>query len=152
VHHEECEQIRLLREILKEVKRIRHEFPNGKAESATLTFKGDSDMPATILVGATATATFLEWTGPNGTGSQIAPVGPVTYASDNTAVATVDPNTGIATGVSAGTANISGTDAGNNLTASDVLTVTAVPPPVAVSATLTLVANASAKAQATRRA
>lgn len=108
-------------------------------------------MPATILVGATATATFLEWSGAGGTGVQVAPVGAVTYASDTVAVATVDPNTGIATGVSAGTANISGVDAGNSLTASDVLTVTAAPPPVAVSATMILVANSSAKPQASRR-
>ena len=122
-----------------------------QANSATLKLNGGT-MPATVVVGATGTATFLEWTGPSGTGSQIAPVGAVTYASDTPAVATVDPNTGIATGISAGTANISGTDAGNSLTASDVLTVTAAPPPVAVSATLTLVANSSAPAQASRRA
>ena len=97
-------------------------------------------MPATIIVGGTATASFLEWTGPAGTGSNIAPVGAVAFASDNPAVATVDPASGIATGVSAGTANISGTDAGNGLTASDVLTVNA-PQPVAVSATLSLTAN-----------
>jgi uncharacterized protein YjdB len=109
-------------------------------------------MPATIVVAGTATATFLEWSGPGGTGVQVGPTGAVSYASDNSAVATVDPNTGIATGVSAGTANISGTDAGNSLTASDVLTVTAAPPPPAVSATLNLVANSSAKAQASRRA
>lgn len=95
-------------------------------------------MPATIQVGKTASSSFLEWSGPNGTGTQEAPVGAVTYSSDNTAVATVDPATGIATGVSAGTANISGTDAGNSLTASDVLTVSIGP---AVSATLTLAAN-----------
>ena len=98
-------------------------------------------MPATILVGATATAVFTEFTGPGGTGVTIPPIGAVSFASDNAAVATVDPASGIATGVSAGTANISGTDAGNSLTASDVLTVTAAPPPVAQSATLVLTAN-----------
>lgn len=107
------------------------------AQSATLQINGGK-MPATILVGGTATASFLEWTGPAGTGSNVAPVGTVVFASDNAAVATVDPSTGIATGVSAGTANISGTDGGNGLTASDVLTVTAAPPPVAQSATLEL--------------
>lgn len=108
-------------------------------------------MPAQIQVAGTATATFLEWSGAGGTGVQVPPVGAVTYSSDTPAVATVDPNTGIVTGVSAGTANISGADAGNSLTASDVLTVVAAPPPVAVSATLTLVANSSAKPQASRR-
>jgi len=109
-------------------------------------------MPATISVNATATATYMEWSGPSGTGTQLPPVGAVTYSSDTPAVATVDPNSGICTGVSEGTANISGVDAGTGLSASDVLTVTAAPPPPPVSATLTLVANSSAKAQASRRA
>ena len=109
-------------------------------------------MPATIQVGQTATATYLEWSGPGGTGVQVPPTGASTYSSDTPAVATVDPNTGICTGVSAGTANISGVDSGTSLSASDVLTVVAAPPPVAVSATLTLVANSSAKPQASRRA
>ena len=103
-------------------------------------------MPATITVNGTATATFLEWSGPGGTGVQVPPTGAVAYSSDNTAVATVDANTGICTGVSAGTANISANDAGlpaPGLPASDVLTVTAAPPPTAVSSTLTLVANSS---------
>jgi hypothetical protein len=143
------QELEVLKEILHELRKLRHElFP--QAQSATLTLGGNG-MPATIQVGGTATATFLEWSGPGGTGVQVPPVGAVTYSSDNPAVATVDPNTGIATGVSAGTANISGTDAGNNLTASDVLTVSAPPPPVAVSATLNLVANSSAKPQASRR-
>jgi hypothetical protein len=151
---EEMFQSRLLElqtEILEE---IRNALRKKEAASATLTFKnstGGTSMSALINVGGTATATFLEWSGPNGTGSQVPPVGAVTYASDNPAVATVNPNTGIATGVSAGTANISGADAGNSLTASDVLTVQAAPPPPAVSATLTLVANSSARPQASRR-
>jgi hypothetical protein len=120
--------------------------------SATLKFKGDKDMPATIQVGGTATATYLEWSGPSGTGIQVPPTGTVTYASDTPSVATVDPNSGICTGVGAGTANISGVDSGTSLSASDVLTVTAPPPPPAVSATLNLVANSSAKPQASRRA
>src|ERR1700734_1696316 len=57
--------------------------------SATLTFrkgKGELKMPATIQVGQTATATYLEWSGPNGTGTQLAPTGTVSYSSDNPAV------------------------------------------------------------------
>ena len=94
-------------------------------------------MPVTIEVGKQAQANFKEWSGPNGTGTELPPVGAVSFASDNTAVATVDPASGLATGVAPGTANISGTDAGNSLSASDVLTVSA---PVAQSATLTLTA------------
>lgn len=98
-------------------------------------------MAATILVGGTANSLFQEWSGPSGTGVVVPDAGTPAFTSDNTAVATVDPVTGVATGVSAGTANISGTDPVNNLTASDILTVQAPPPPPAVSATLTLSAN-----------
>ena len=92
-------------------------------------------MPASIVVGKTATAVFTEF---DGGGNKVPPVGAVTFTSDNAAVATVDPASGIATGVSVGTANISAIDAGNNLTASDALTVTA---DVATTATLVLTAN-----------
>jgi hypothetical protein len=91
-------------------------------------------MPKTIPIGGTASSVFQEWSGPNGTGQVVPDAGPIAYSSDNTAVATVDSNTGFATGVGAGTANISGKDTVDNLVGSDVLTVT--PPPV--SATLTL--------------
>jgi uncharacterized protein YjdB len=111
-----------------------------------------TNLPANITVGGTATATYMEWSGPSGTGTQEAPVGTVSYASDTPSVATVDPVTGICTGVSAGTANISGVDSGTSLSASDVLTVTAAPPPAPVSATLVLVANSNAVAAAARRA
>jgi len=97
-------------------------------------------MPATIDVGKTANSLFQEWTGPNGTGTVVPNAGAIAYTSSNPAVATVDPASGVATGVSAGTASITGTDPVNNLTASDTLTVIAPPPPPAVSATLTLTA------------
>lgn len=97
-------------------------------------------MPATIHVngnGATAAPpAFQEFTGPNGTGASVPVIGPLTYASDAPAVATVDAN-GLITAVAPGTANITVTDTGNSLSASDVLTVTAA---TAVSATLALVA------------
>ena len=137
----------LLYRIIQDQERIRHQLHELRAyefknRSATLIFQGVT-MPATIVVGGNgAQAAFVEWSGLNGTGSQVAPVGAVTYASDTPAVATVDPNSGLCTAVSAGTANISGTDAGNSLTASDVLTVTGgvTPPAGAQSATLTLTA------------
>jgi hypothetical protein len=107
--------------------------------SATLKFEG-TNMPKTIAPGETASSLFQEWTGPSGTGDVVPNAGAIAYTSDNTAVATVDPASGVATGVADGTANITGTDQANNLTASDVLTVFTPPPPppVAVSATLTL--------------
>ncbi len=110
-----------------------------RPQSATLTFK-ELQMPANILVGGTANSLFQEWTGQNGTGDVVPSAGSISFSSDNPAVATVDPASGVATGVSAGTANITGTDPANNLTASDVLTVNAPPPPPAVSATLQLTA------------
>jgi hypothetical protein len=111
-----------------------------RPQSATLRFTGGT-MPATILVGATANSLFQEWTGPSGTGTVVPNAGAPAFTSDNPAVATVDPASGVATGVSAGTANITGVDPANNLTASDVLTVNTVAPPPAQSATLTLTPN-----------
>jgi len=108
--------------------------------SATLKFK-ELPMPATINIGGTANSLFQEWTGPSGTGTVVPNAGTIAYTSDNTAVATVDPATGVATGVGAGTCNITGTDPANNLTASDSLTVNQPAPPPAQSATLTLTAN-----------
>src|ERR1700685_873226 len=95
-----------------------------EAQSATPTFQGGV-MPATIAIGGTANSLFQEWTGPNGTGTVVPNAGSIAYTSSNTAVATVDPVAGVATGVSAGTATITGTDGTNSLTASDTLTVTA---------------------------
>ncbi len=125
-------------------RRKKHHHPKLKARSA----KG-ALMPATIQVGGKgATFTFTEFSGPNGTGSVVPPSGPITYASDNTAVATVDAS-GQVTAVAANadgspaTANITGVDPAspNKVAAGDVITVTAAPPPVAVSATGVLTAN-----------
>jgi uncharacterized protein YjdB len=110
-------------------------------------------MPLTIIVGGTATAAppaYQEWTGPSGTGTSIAPAGPLTYASDTPAVATVDAN-GDVVGVAAGTANITTSDSTNGLSATDVLTVSGGTPPAAVSATLNLAATSSLKGGSFRR-
>jgi len=94
-------------------------------------------MPLSIALNSNgAQATFTEFDGPNGTGNQVPPVGAVTFSSSATNIATVDPASGKVTPIAAGTATITGTDAGNSLTASDTLTVT----DTAVSATLTLAA------------
>ena len=91
-------------------------------------------MPATINIGKTATARFNEY---DAQGIVVPPVGAVTFNSSNTAVATVDPSTGICTGVTPGTSVISAVDAGDNMQASDTLTVA----DVATTATLVLTAN-----------
>lgn len=99
-------------------------------------------MPATITVGGLgAVAVFTEFTGLNGTGDVIAPVGGVTFSVDNPSVATVD-QLGNVTAVAEGNATVSATDAGNSLTASDVITVRPATSTVAQSATLVLTANA----------
>lgn len=89
-------------------------------------------MPLTLTVGKTATAVLTEF---DANGNAVPSVAAPTYASDNEAVATVSGNQ--VTAVSAGTANISGTDSGDEIKASDVLTV--VDP--ATSGKLTLTAN-----------
>lgn len=98
---------------------------------------GEKVMPATIQVGKTATSLFQEWTEPNGTGNVVPNAGAIAYTSSDSNIATVDPSSGVATGVNPGTATITGMDQANNLSASDTLTVT---PATAVSATLTLTA------------
>lgn len=110
-------------------------------QSATLSISilsGGTSMPKTVTSGGTGQAAFHEWTGPSGSGTELPLAGAVTFASDNPSVATVDPTSGAITSVGPdGVANISGVDAANSLTASDVFTVST-PPPVAQSATLTI--------------
>lgn len=95
-------------------------------------------MPATLKVGQTATALLVEFDGPNGTGNQVPPVGPVSYSSSDPSIATVDPSSGLITAVAPGTVTITGTDSGNSLSASDTATVSA---PLAQSAVLTITPN-----------
>jgi len=115
-----------------------------RPQSATLTLQilsGATSMPKTVVSGGTGQAVFHEWSGPSGTGTELPLAGAVTFSSDNPAVATVDPAGGLITSVGPdGVANISGVDAANSLTGSDVFTVSTPPPPppVAQSATLTI--------------
>jgi len=95
-------------------------------------------LPAQLNVGQTATAVFKEFTGPNGTGAEIAPIGPVSFSSSDSTIATVDTSTGLVTAVAPGTATITATDSGNGLSASDSVSDQ---PLVAVSATLVITAN-----------
>lgn len=132
-HEDEQQELEYLHEIRDILRKILHLVT--PRLSASLTFKGGH--LATILVGKTANSVWQEWSGPNGTGDKLPPAGAVTFTSSDAAVATVDPSSGLVTGVAVGSATISGTDAANNLTASDTITVQE----VAQSATLTLVAN-----------
>jgi hypothetical protein len=104
---------------------------NGIAVSA----KGEV-MPKTVSVGQPSTFTFTEFDGPNGTGNKGPASGPIEFASDNPAVATVDGNQQVVNAdgsvsvavvaVSAGVANITGVDRAskNQVAAGDTLTVT----------------------------
>jgi Bacterial Ig-like domain (group 2) len=135
-----------VREAVKAIDLVITRILLGKPFSAKLTFKGVQGMPATIQVGGSgAQAVFTEFSGLNGTGSIAPDAGPVAFSSDNPAVATVDPNSGAIVAVSVGTANISGTDSVDGLTASDSVTVTAAAP---LSATLVVTADPAAAAQA----
>lgn len=134
IEHEEILQeiVDLLRRVLRVVERSQRP----QSGRLRIIVKGETLMPLKVHVNdAPGNAVFAEFSGPNGTGSVVAPVGAVSYASDNHAVATVDPVSGVLAYVAPGVANISGSDAGNSLSASDALTVE---PAVAVSATLTL--------------
>jgi len=147
----------LLEQILEELRdqcgllhRILHRLPV-RAESMTyeisatpFTIGECMGQPVTLNVGQVGFGKVTEWSGPNGTGTVVAPLGPkgIIFASDNTAIATVDAK-GNPTGVSAGVAHISALDQDNNLTDTAVCTVVAVtpPPPTAVSMTLDLSAT-----------
>jgi hypothetical protein len=119
---------------------IQGSAPPEKAVSANLTYTLiGGTMPGNTLSGApgnTATPTFTEAAAD---GTSVAPIGPVIYASDNTAVATVDA-AGIMTLVAGGSANVSALDQGNGLSDSVAVTVTAVVP-VATSASLSYSLN-----------
>jgi hypothetical protein len=93
--------------------------------------------PVSGSVGNTAAPTVVE----TAAGVPVAPIGPLAYASDNTAVVTVDPNSGVATLVAAGTANVSVIDQGNNLTDTVAFTVGSVAPPPADTLLLSYVLN-----------
>jgi len=110
------------------------------AVSATLVFQNSEGEPMDLSAHVNdvpGIAIFQEFDGPGGTGNPVPAIGPVSFVSDTPAVATVDPATGQLTYISAGTAKITGTDAGNGLTASATLTLNASVAP-AQSATLTL--------------
>lgn len=83
-------------------------------------------------VGKTATPSVIE----TAAGVPVAPAGPLVYASDNAAVVSVDPTSGVATGVSAGSANVSVLDQGNGLSDTVAFSISLAPPPPADKLTL----------------
>jgi len=107
-----------------------------------ITNKGEFDMPLTVLItDPPGVAKYQEF---NAEGAPVNPLGTVQYASDNEAVATVDPNTGQLAYVGEGTCTIAGGDSGvaDGLPASDTLTVMPAATDVTpVSSTMTLTAG-----------
>lgn len=103
------------------------------------TLKGVFRMDLTVLLtDPPGTAVYQEF---NAAGSAVPPLGTVQYASDNEAVATVDPNSGQLAYIGVGSCNIAAGDSGvpDGLPASAVLTVNpAVADNTPVSSTLTL--------------
>jgi hypothetical protein len=104
---------------------------------------GSSPTPFPDPLGTQLQAIFTEYSGPNGTGTVVPPVGNLLYESDSPAVATVDPASGVVTPVSAtasgtggvaGLATISCVDQGNAIQASAQIQVSST---TAQSATLT---------------
>jgi hypothetical protein len=123
------------RELIKTLRELHHDL---EQVNAALNRLGKRSAYLTIqhLKGFNMNkAVFTEFSGPNGTGQVVPPVGTVLFESDNVAIATIDPATGIITDVAAGTCNMSGLDQGNNLSASAPYTVAAV---IAQSATLVI--------------
>lgn len=139
--HDEREELYLLRRILEELKEIAGRLKPAKAVSAKLLIldsKGNRLMPAQANIGQTGTAVLKEFTGPNQTGVDIKPIGPVVFSSSDPTIATIDPASGVFTAVAAGTVTLTGLDQGNSLSASDVLSDQ---PVVAQSAQLVLTVN-----------
>lgn len=139
-HYEEIEERKRLEKIIEHLLRLVDALLDRKgiAERATLVF--DTMQNATK-------ATFQEF---DANGSPVKPSGPITFASDNVGVATIDstqqvqnPDFSVTCPVvsvpgATGTANITGVDTAsvNKVAAGDVDTVAVVP--VAVKATLVL--------------
>jgi hypothetical protein len=127
---------RFERELLRILREIADALKPPKAHSAKLDImKTGGFMPLTLKIGDTFTARLHEFTGPDGSGSELPPVGTVSFSSEDSSIATVDPLTGAGVAVAPGTAKIIGTDGGNGLSAGDVVTVAE---PTAVSAILEL--------------
>ncbi len=70
-------------------------------------------------------AALVEFDGPNGTGNVVPAAGALAYASSDPTVATVDATTGQLAYLKAGVSTISGSDAGNTMSATGILTITA---------------------------
>ena len=104
------EEVKLLKHVIRELREIRRRLePHNRTTTAQVSLGGLMSAPGTQAVGSTLQAVFqpLEADGVTITPGATLSTPPV-WSSDNEAVATVDAN-GLVTGVSAGSANITGT-------------------------------------------
>jgi hypothetical protein len=138
-NREQLNRIELMqREMLRLLKKIFEEFEEFEDEPKIALSATGGLMPKSIGQGVKSLFTFTEWDGPAGTGNKVKTSGPIVFASDNEAVATVD-NAGqrlnadgfsidvdVISDMQVGVANITGVDPAstNKVAAGDVLTVT----------------------------
>jgi hypothetical protein len=120
--HPDTHLLRDIRDLLRQLVRCRCH-----SRSAKLLFvnsKGEEFMDVTVhLTDAPLRAFLAEFDGPAGTGNQVPGIGPTSYTSSDPTVATVDPVSGNLKYLKAGSTTIVGLNAGNQLTASGVLSV-----------------------------
>jgi hypothetical protein len=128
--------------IARSLQQIANELASPKADTLTLKLYDDGGIlmgaPVTVIVGHAGTSTAIESI--KASGVVVPAIGPLVYASDTPAVATIDAN-GVWVTLTPGTANLSVLDQGNGLTDTVALTVTVAPPPKADTMTFTLVPN-----------
>lgn len=99
--------------------------------------------PVSGTVGQVYTPTVTE---SNPSNPSIQPIGPLVFSTDNAAIVAVDPNSGLATLASTGSANVSVLDQGNNLTDTVNFTVApAVSPATALDLEYNLTASTKSK-------
>ena len=127
------DEIRILEEIRHELKEVLEILRSHRPIRIKIQYQGVTDMPATLVVGQTVTATPVET---DAAGAVVASLDPtsIAWTSSDPAVASgsVDNPDGSVTftALAAGITTVGVTDPANGLTASDTITVTA-PVPVA---------------------
>ena len=126
------EDSRSEREILKKI--LGQLTPPSKPVAKSLIVKfGGIKMNLVLKVGQTTQATAHEFSGLNGSGTELPLAGAVSWVSDDPTVATVDPTSGLVSAIAPSKldasnapipVNITATDAANNLSGSSSVTDT----------------------------
>lgn len=124
-----CSDRRILRELREAVRLLRIIACDSMEthRSGVVQFKnseGENVMDITLLVGQTTVASLVEFSGLNGTGDELPNVGVIDFESSDPTIATVDAQ-GNVNAIAAGSAEITLTDEGNNITNFGTVTVNA---------------------------